>query len=155
IYQKASNGVGSEELLLKSGTTQGIHWAEDGRYLVFALTDPKTGQDLWVLPLQGDRKAIPYLRTEFNERLPHFSPDSRWIAYQSNESGRPEIYDQPFNPAANGESTSATAKPITGKWMISKGGAAGMIRWRHDMKEMYYMSTDGQVMAVEINTSPA
>jgi Tol biopolymer transport system component len=156
IYVKASNGVGNEELLLKSSATQGIHWSEDGKYLVYAITDTKTGLDLWVLPLnadqKGERKPIPFLRTDFNERIAHFSPDSKWIAYLSNESGRFELYVQPFHPAA-GDSIPGTANQITGKWMVSKGGSAGMIRWRHDMKEMYYLSPDGQVMALDIDTT--
>jgi hypothetical protein len=110
--------------------------------------DPKTGQDLWIAPTTGDRKPFPFLQTEFSELGGRFSPDGRWIAYRSNESGKNEIYVQPFDPAYAGSSSSGA------KSIVSEGGSAGMPRWRADGKEFYYLAPDGKVMAVEISTSP-
>ena len=72
------------------------HWSSDGRFLLFRSIDPQTGTDLWVMPLSSDKKPFPFLKTSFEEREGQFSPDGKWIAYQSNESSQFEIYVQPF-----------------------------------------------------------
>jgi eukaryotic-like serine/threonine-protein kinase len=96
LYQKPSSGAGSEEVLLKSKEDKITEdWSPDGRFIAYArfnLNNPKNFNDLWVLPLFGDRKPMPYLQTKFNEIQARFSPDGRWIAYASDESGRDEVY---------------------------------------------------------------
>ena len=119
----------------------------DGRFLLYGDVDPKTKVDLWVLPMDGasgERKPIPFLRTEFNEQRAKFSPDDRWVAYQSDESGKFEIYVRPF-PAVEGGGE---------KWMVSHGGGTDP-RWRGDGKELFYLAPDGNVMAVPVATSGA
>src|SRR5262249_3929106 len=91
------------------------------------------------LPMDGDRKPFPVVQTEFEERDGQFSPDGKWIAYQSNESGRFEIYVQPF--------------PGTGtKIQISTNGG-GQVRWRRAGKELFYITLDDRLMAVPIGIS--
>jgi hypothetical protein len=89
------------------------------------------------------------MRAPFDETGGRISPDTRWVAYRSNESGRNEVYVQPFNPSSDA-GTSASG----GKWMISRG-SLGMARWRDDSKELYYLTPDANVMAVEVSTTPA
>ena len=145
LYQKTASGAGSDEVLLKSpGTKTPDDWSRDGRFLLYSAIDPKTKSDLWILPLQGDHKPIPYLRTEFNEAQGQFSPDGRFVAYRSDESGQSEIYVQPFPVASGGG----------GKWMVSSSGGT-QPRWRRDGKELFYIANDRMVMAVDVNTSPA
>jgi hypothetical protein len=103
---------------------------------------------LWVLPLEGDRKPFPLLQTEFNLRNGQFSPDGRWVAYSSDESGRDEIYVRSFSPVPGGAGSNAE-----GKWLISNGGGI-QPRWRGDGKELYYLVPDGKLMAVEVATNP-
>jgi serine/threonine protein kinase/Tol biopolymer transport system component len=143
LYVKAASGAGEEELLLKSGSTLPDDWSGDGRFLLYANQDPTTKSDLWVLPLTGTRKPAPYLQTPFNERHGRFSPDGRWIAYVSDESGRPEIYIQAF-PASSGDS---------GKTSVSRDGGDEP-HWRRDGKELFYLSLDGKLMAVDLAVSP-
>src|SRR5262249_35415929 len=108
----------------------------DGRHLLYFTFGLKTQNDVWALPMEGDRKPFPVVQTEFEERNAQFSPDGKWIAYQSNESGRFEIYVQPF--------------PGPGpKTVISTDGGAEA-RWRGDGKELFYIALDGQLMAVPI-----
>jgi hypothetical protein len=103
--------------------------------------DANGRSDLWVLPLEGDREPIPFLRTEFDEGEGVFSPDMRWIAYVSNESGTREVYVQPF--------------PITGgKWQVSTNGGQ-QPRWRSDGKELFYLTARGSVMAVGVKGESA
>ncbi len=148
VYVKASDGSGNEELLWKGeGLAGPSDWSPDGRFLLFSVTDPKTGIDQWWLETRGDHKAAPLLHTEFTELAGRFSPDGRWVAYYSNRSGRGEVYVQPFHP----ESASAPSP----EFVVSKGGAAGMPRWRSDGKEIYYLSSDGKITAVEVSTSPS
>src|SRR5205814_5377414 len=78
-----------------------LAWSPDGRYVVVAQNDPPTGWDLWLLSMAGDHGLTPYLRTAFNERQPHISPDARWIAYVSDESGRREVYIDSFPRPGN------------------------------------------------------
>ena len=93
IYVKASSGAGGEELLFRSGDSKFLtDWSSDGRFLLFETTMPASTAnrtDLWVLPLEGAREPRPYLATAFNESLARFSPDARWVAYVSDETGRP------------------------------------------------------------------
>ncbi len=150
LYQNASNGAGQDQLLFKSDHVKVVEdWSRDGRFLLYYDVDPKTKSDLWVLPMdgassgekQGGRKPVPFLRTDFDEQNAKFSPDGHWVAYQSDESGRNEIYVRPF-PAADGG----------GKWTVSQGGGT-QPRWRGDSKELFYLAPDGNVMAVPVSTS--
>jgi Tol biopolymer transport system component len=148
LYQRASNGAGQDEIVFQSGTIKYPYdWSRDGRFLIFMSIEPKTKDDLWALPLTGDRKPIPLLQSEFNERMGQLSPDGRWLAYVSDESGRAEVYVQPFTAGA----APGSDKPVTGKWPISKGGG-WQPRWRGDGKELFYLA-DRKLMAVEIKTS--
>ncbi len=104
----------------------------------------KRRTDIWVLPLEGDRKPVPFLATEFNERQARFSPDGHWVAYTSDESGQDEVYVRSFSMNSAG-----TAVEAGGKWPISNGFGADP-HWRGDGRELYYRSRDGRLMAVEI-----
>ena len=133
-------------------------WSRDGRFLLYFTTvTAKTHEDLWVLSL-ADRKATMLLGTEFTEDAAVFSPDGRWVAYYSNESGRGELYVRPFVAPAG----SATPSLGDGKWQISKDGMlqtaalnAAMPRWRGDGKELYFLAPGNRVMAVDVNGSGA
>jgi Tol biopolymer transport system component len=143
LYIKSATGTVSEELMLSTPEPKmATDWSRDGRFLLYRSNDPKTGYDIWVLPMSGangDRKPMPLLRTNFEERDAQFSPDGKWIAYQSNESGRPEIYVQPFPGLGR-------------KWQISTNGGA-QVRWRPDGKELFYIGLDDRLMAFPIHLS--
>lgn len=102
-----------------------------------------------MLPLQGDRKPLPLLSTEFDELDGRFSPDGRWVAYVSNESGRYEVYVRPFapDPLPQGISNAGV------KWLISDNGGSSPM-WRQDGKELYYIDLDGKLTAVKISAGP-
>jgi eukaryotic-like serine/threonine-protein kinase len=140
LYRKLSSGAGKEELLLKSANVKRTSdWSPDGRFLLYHEQNLKTKYGLWLLPLSGDRKPIPFLQTEFNETHGAFAPDGKSIAYQSDESGKYEIYVQTF--------------PATGaKWQISKTGGTHP-KWRGDGKELFYQGADRKMMAVELKRS--
>jgi Tol biopolymer transport system component len=140
IYQKTAVNGGDEELLLHAGINgYPTDWSSDGKFLVYQQQETKTGNDLWLLPLDGNRQPTPYLRTAFNETDGQFSPGPegpRWMTYSSDESGHDQIYIQ--------------AIPATGaKYQISTAGGL-MARWRPDGKELYYLSADRKLMAVSI-----
>ena len=138
LYKKPVRGAGSEELLLATPETKDpVDWSPDGRFFLYGTVDPKTGNDIWALPINGaDRKPFPVAQTNFNEHSGQFSPDGKWIAYQSNESGRFEIYVQLF-PGPGG------------KTQISTNGGRSP-RWRRDGKELFYVGEDDRLMAVPI-----
>ncbi|MEK6302634.1 MAG: protein kinase [Acidobacteriota bacterium] len=142
LYQKNSAGTGNEEPLLHTGVDlYADDWSLDGRYILYESNDPKTKFDLWVLPMTGDRKPFPFLQTEFNDTHSQFSPDGRWVAYVSDESGRPEVYVQSF--AGSG-----------GKWPISTGGG-DQPKWRRDGKELFYLSSAKKLMSVSLTSGAA
>jgi Tol biopolymer transport system component len=149
LYTHASNGAGADELLLHSDEIKyATDWSRDGGNLLYTNQGGKTGWDIWVLPgmngAAADRKPQPFLQTEFNESGGMFSPDGRWVAYTSDESGKPEVYVQPF-PATSGGG---------GKWQVSKGNGS-QPRWRRDGKELFYLTFDNKLMAVDVTTAPA
>ena len=139
LYQKLSSGGANEEQILKTNERKWTtDWSPDGRVIIYTSIHPKTGLDLWVLPTEGDRKPVPYLQTTFNEDYAKFSPNGRFIAYSSDESGRNEVYVQTF--------------PVSGrKWQISVGGGA-QPRWRRDGKELFYISPERKLIAVEVKS---
>ena len=122
LYQKSSSGAGAEELLVESPQDKvATDWSADGRFILYHSIDPQTARDLWVLPMEGDRKPWVFLKTSFDERNGQFSPDGRWVAYMSNESGRKEIYIRPFAaPAASG----AAATPLPGSGRCRRRAAS-------------------------------
>jgi Tol biopolymer transport system component/DNA-binding winged helix-turn-helix (wHTH) protein len=148
LYQKASSGAGSEELLLKSSEDKlPSDWSSDGRFLIYGSVSPKTKFDLWVLPLDGDRKPFPFLQTQFSEGAGSLSPNGQWMAYQSYESGRWEVYVRPF-----GQSAGRGNQTETDKWLISTEGGI-FVRWRGDGKELFYLLPDEtMIMAVEVKS---
>ena len=148
LYVKNSNGSGREELLVESTQSKSADdWSRDGRFLLYDSVDPQTQRDLWVLPMEGDRKPFVFLKTNFGERSGKFSPDSKWVAYMSDESGRYEIYVRPF-------SGSTAAALAGGQWQVSTSGGVRP-RWRPDGKELYYIAPDGKLMAVPVTTNGA
>ena len=147
LYVKPSSGESGEELLLESSQDKlAQDWSRDGRFLLYQSIDPQTGRDLWVLPLEGERKPWPFLKTNFGERGAQFSPDGRWVAYMSNESGRMEIYVRPFVEPAATATDRATRDRAAGQWQVSTAGGI-YPRWRRDGKEIFYIAPDGQMMA--------
>jgi len=149
LYQEPVSGVKDAELLLRSSEAPyADDWSRDGRFLLYEAFDPKTNWDIWVLPLGGGKKPVPFLVTEFNEHAARFSPDGHWVAYDSNESGHYEIYVRSF--AMNSAGTTVEA---SGKWQVSDGYGREP-RWRGNGRELYYTGGDGKVMAVEIATNP-
>src|ERR1044071_5522612 len=101
IYRKLSNGTGAEDLLFESADLKSpISWSTDGNFILFAAEGSKTQIDIWELPLTGDRKSIPIIQTPFLETHPQISPDGKWMAYFSTETGREEVYVQSFPPGA-------------------------------------------------------
>jgi len=138
LYQKATSGTAQEEVLLKSNEGKfPTDWSADGQFIAYNRMSPEGGTDLWVLPLFGDRKPIPFVQSEFLEVFGHFCPNGRWLAYVSDESGRAEVYVRPFPVSA-------------GIWPVSTGGGT-QPRWRRDGKELFYLSPHGKLMVVEVN----
>ena len=151
IYEKSASGAGEEKELLKRPGEISLptNWSRDGRFLLYTAANvPKTGSDLWVLPLEGDRKPVQLLRTEFNEANGSFSPDGRWVAYVSNETGRNEIYVRPF--VSSGSSGPSLGE---GKWQVSKDGGTNP-KWRADGKEIIF-SFGPAMMSVDVTGSGA
>ena len=138
LYQRAASGGGADEVLVKSDFKKVPNdWSADGKFILYQELDPKTGYDLWVFPLAGEQRQFPFLATQFDERQGRFSPDGRWIAYTSNESGAWQVYVQSF-PASGG------------KWQVSMNGGA-QPQWRRDGRELFYLSPDRKMMAVEVS----
>ena len=138
IYRKDAGGGGQEDQLTTGPNLKSPEdWSRDGRYLLYSEIAPKTGLDLWALPLNGDRKPVVVLQTPFNEKSGTFSPDGKWIAYDSDASGRPEVYVRAF--------------PVSGDpWQVSKQGGS-LPKWRADGKELFYMGADmNKVMAADV-----
>jgi Tol biopolymer transport system component len=136
LYEKSTLGIPEEKPILPM-QSQPTGWSPDGRLLLFQHRDPDASTDIWVLPYGTDRKPYPILDTRFEERDAQFSPNGKWITYSSVESGRSEIYIQPF-PGPGGR------VPVS-----VNGGAQP--RWRRDGKELFFIALDGQLMAVPIS----
>jgi eukaryotic-like serine/threonine-protein kinase len=150
LYIKPSDGSGEEKLLLHTDEPKDVErFTKDGRFLLFTSIGPKTADDLWALPFptlsqSSQAKPVSLLQTQFREFTARASPDGRWLAYLSTESGAAEIYVRPFTP----EAPAGTGA----KFMVSKGGGIRPL-WRPDGKGLFYVTLPFQVMAVDIDTS--
>jgi Tol biopolymer transport system component len=143
LYRKpATAGLGTEEVLLQSPENKSWpHVSPDGHFVLYQSMDPKTMKfDIWALRLESDQIPFVVVGTEFDDRHARFSPDGKWIAYESDESGRFEIYIQPF------------PGPTSKFGPISTNGGA-QVQWRGDGKELYYLGLDNRLMAVPIRLS--
>jgi Tol biopolymer transport system component len=142
LYQKLASGAGTETPIYKTGATLlPTDWSRDGRFIVYAQGGVRRELQLWVLPLSGGRAPVSLPATGASEEQGSFSPDGRWIAYTSNETGGEEVYVRDF--------------PATGaKWQISKAGGSHA-RWRGDGKELFYVAPDAKLMAVGVNSAHA
>jgi eukaryotic-like serine/threonine-protein kinase len=146
LFSHSTNGTGDEERLIESHDSLNTQdWSSDGRFLLYLVNsnDPssKTRFDLWVLPMTGNRQPVPYLSTPFHEGRGQFSPDGRWVAYTSDESGANEVYVQSF-PAGGA------------KWRVSSKGG-DWVRWRRDAREMFYIAADRRLMSVAVRAISA
>jgi len=140
LYSKSYGASAEEELLLEAEHDQlAESWSTDGRYVTYTSRGvPGTKSDIWVLPLSGEKKPIPFLQTEFREVEPQFSPDGRWIAYTSDESGgRNEVYVAPF--------------PGPGRKLQISAAGGSTPRWRQDGRELCYLAQDNTITAVEVD----
>ena len=141
VQRKASSGVGAPELIHDMGKSQmPSDWSPDGKHLLMNVTSPQGETDLWVTNEGGNPPSAPYLATSFDEYGAQFSPDGRWVAYTSNESGRPEIYVQSF-PAGDG------------RWQVSLEGGARP-RWNPKGGELLFLSPNLEMMSVEVRPGP-
>ncbi len=148
IYKRASNGATEPELLLKTGEVICPEdWSHDSKYLLYGVVGT-TKIDLWVLPITGkpgEAKGAPFVSSQFQNADARFSPDGRWVAYTSNESGRNEVYVRPFTPGGS-------SMAGDGKWMISNAGGA-QPKWSRDGKKLFYWQETGKLMAVDVDTA--
>ena len=147
IFHRATSGAGEDEVLLQPAKVGGLResgnlfptdWSSDGKFILFHVPYADTNYDIFFLPLAGDRRPRPFVHTSGADLHARFSPDSRWVAYSSGESGRQEIFVQPF---PNG----------TGRWRVSTDGGAEP-RWRGDGRELFFIGADGQMMAAPVTT---
>lgn len=140
--QEVDSAQPPERLTNSTNSETAVDWSLDGKYVLFAANSnelsSKTRFDLWVLPMTGDRKPFPFLETPFRERRGQFSPDGKWVAYESDESGHDEVYVESF-PSRRA------------KWQVSSKGG-GYVRWRRDRKELFYIASDRKLMSVAVHT---
>jgi len=136
VFVKGATGAQPESLMATAQVSLGpSDWSSDGRTIACVALGGPTSWDIWVLPTTGERPH-PLIATPFREWEPRFSPDGRWIAYSSNESGRREIYVQPY-------------PGLGGKWQVSNAGGRDP-EWRRDGKELFFVSLNGTMMAVDV-----
>jgi Tol biopolymer transport system component len=141
LYRKPAGVSAQAEVLLKSQgyTCPPTDWSRDGRYLLYSQASTRIGDwDLWVLPMGAGGKPTPYLATPFVEASAKFSPDGHWVAYQSNQSTRFEIYVSSFPDAATAPAA-----------LVSTAGGT-FPRWSHDGRALYYVSADNELMEVPV-----
>ncbi len=140
IFVKAANGSGSEEKLYENDSSKmTTSWSPDGKFVAYNVLSTDTRRvEIWILPMTGERKPLPFLQARYNIGSGRISPDGKWIAYVTDETGRANVYVTLF-PSGKG------------KWQVSTAEGGSMVRWRGDSKELFYLSGTGELMAAEVN----
>ena len=141
LYVKHLDSTSDPELVLHSSQTplNASDWSPDGRFVLYETKSQETGTDIWSLPMAGTHEPTPLLKTKFNEGQAVLSADGKWMAYTSDESGRLEVYVQTI--------------PATGeRWQVSTGGGR-QPRWRHDGRELFFLSPSAAIMSVATQPS--
>jgi hypothetical protein len=144
LYIASESGADVTEPSIESDADEyPTDWSRDGRYIALTFADWKgqTKNGIWVLPLFGDRKPFPYLQSQFNKTDAVFSPDGRWLAYTSDESGSREVYLSPF-PSGDGKS------------QVSRGGG-DQAEWNRDGNMLYYVGPGGKMMEASVKENGA
>ena len=142
LYSKIVDDASAEELLFKSAQSKTpTDVSADGRFVLFTSSDPSTGADIWALPLTGNRTPRPFVQSRFDEGSGQFSPDGKWVAYQSTETGKAEVYLQPF--PGPGDRTRVS----------TDGGQQP--RWGRRGQELFYVAGDQWLTTVPVKTDPA
>jgi Tol biopolymer transport system component len=135
VYKQ--RGGGNETTLPVTTRAIALDWSRDNRFILYRTNEPpEGGWNIWAVATDGRSKPFPVLQSNFDERTALFSPDGKWIAYESNESGQFEIYLQPFPGPGD-------------KWTVSNGGGSKP-RWRRDGTELFYVAADGNLMTVPV-----
>jgi eukaryotic-like serine/threonine-protein kinase len=143
IYIRRAGSAEPAEPLVKSSLVKHPNdWSADGKYVIYDEHTATARQDLWIVPMEGSHTPIPFLTSPADETSAAFSPDGKWIAYSSDESGRRDVYVRGFAPDRN-------PAAAVGQWTISVNGG-DKPRWSRDGKELFYIATDGKMMAVPI-----
>jgi Tol biopolymer transport system component len=150
VHVRGSEASDAEQTMAAADFQMPADWSPNGRFIAYVNTGfPRvandTQGDIWVFDLARDGAPVPLLTTRFHEANPAFSPDGRWLAFTSNESGRPEVYIQAFQ---------STASPavVGPRYRVSRDGAQAL-RWRRDGRELFYLGFDGRVQAVPVTLS--
>jgi WD40 repeat protein len=146
LYRKTIDSPPGSEGLVYADNFQKTptSWSRDGKYLLYYADDPKTKNNLWILPMTGERKPFSFAQTEFTEMQGVFSPDGRWIAYVSDESGSAEVYAAPFpGPGGKRQISIKQREP----------GNGGVPSWRSDGKEIFYIAPDRSLMSVQVSAN--
>jgi Tol biopolymer transport system component len=140
LFEAAAGSLEPHTVLMNDGIAKWpVSWSRDGKFLLYVTNSPTTGNDIWVLPLTGDRRPYSYLRTAASENWAAFSPDGKWVAYSSTDSGSIEVYVSPF--------------PATGRrWRVSADGGS-QARWRRDGREIFYLAPDRRVIAASVSVT--
>jgi Tol biopolymer transport system component/predicted Ser/Thr protein kinase len=151
FFRRSAGGGGADELLLsleaeRAAQIRGTNivltdWSPDGNYILFIVSATDSGNDLWTLPLVGEKRPFKFVGTSAEEMHGNFSPDGRFVAYTSNESGRYEVYVETFPRSDR-------------KWSVSTNGGYEP-RWRADGREIYYLSEDRKLMTVSVGAGPS
>ena len=139
VFRQPTNSGGAAEPLYISHTTDVVptDWSRDGRFVTFSQPAPRW--DIWILPLSGDRKPVPFMPSSFNQKSARFSPDGHWIAYASDESGGYQAYIAPFPGGGR-------------KWQVSNAGGSQPL-WSKDGKELYYLAPDNTIMSATVTAA--